>query len=106
MAKDSELKVEIENEELVLRVGISALCMAVRQCQIIYNAVMDANGDEAAVEITDEAVFAKEILSALMVEEEDGSTLVHQMLDSAAECAIEQGCEGIEFHKTKDEDDS
>ena len=106
MAKDTELEVKIENEELVIRVGISTLCTAVRQCQVIDHAVMDADGDEGAVEITDEAVFAKEILHALEQEEEDGSTPVHRMLDAAANWAIEQGCEGIEFHETRDEDDA
>jgi len=104
--KTTGLEVKIENEELVIRLGISALCTAVRQCSIIDSAVMDADGDEGAVEITDEMVFAQAILEALEREEEDGSTPVHQMLDSAAEYAIEQGCEGIEFHETKDEDDA
>lgn len=104
MAKDTELSVKIENEELVIRVGISTLCTAVRQCQAIDYAVMEADGDESAVEITDEAVFAQAILDALNDEEEDGSTPVHRLLDAAANEAIEQGCEGIEFHETKDAD--
>ena len=49
-------------------------------------------------EITDETVFAQAICDALEDEEEDGSTPVHRLLDAAADSAIEQGCEGIEFH--------
>lgn len=104
MPKDAELSVKIENDELVIRVGISTLCTAVRQCPVVDYAVMEADGDECAVEITDEAVFAKAILDALNDEEEDGSTRVHRMLDSAANEAIEHGCEGIEFHEIKDDD--
>lgn len=103
MAKDTELIVNIENDELVIRVGISTLCKAVRQCQVIDYAVMEADGDEYVVEITDETVFANAILDALNDEEEDGSTPVHRLLDAAANEAIEQGCEGIEFHETKDD---
>lgn len=105
MAKNTELSVKIEDEELVIRVGISILCKAVRQCQVIDYAVMEADGDESVVEITDEAVFANAILDALNEEEEDGSTPVHRMFDAAANEAIEQGCEGIEFHE-RDEDDN
>lgn len=97
MAKDTALSVEIENDELVIRVGISTLCKAVRQCPVIDYAVMEADGDEDAVKITDEAVFAEAIRDALHEEEEDGSTPVHRLLDAAANEAIEQDCEGIEF---------
>lgn len=105
MAKDTELSAKIEKEELVIRVGISTLCRAVRQCPVIDHAVMEANGDESAVEITDEAVFAQAILESLQAEEEDGSTPVHRLLDDAANEAIEQGCEGIEFHDREDDDE-
>lgn len=104
MAKEAELSVKIENEELVIRVGISTLCKAVRQSPSIDNAVMEAGCDESVVEITDEAVFAEAILGALNDEEEDGSTPVHRLLDAAAESAIEQGCEGIEFHERNEDD--
>jgi len=97
VAKDTELSVNIVDDELVIRVGISTLCTAVRQCEVIDHAVMDADDDESAVEITDEAVFAQAIRDALKDEEEDGSTPVHRLLDAAANEAIEQGCEGIEF---------
>ena len=96
--KNAGLEVKIENEELVIRVGISTLCKAVRQCPSISDAVMEADCDESVVEITDETVFAQAICDALEDEEEDGSTPVHRLLDAAADSAIEQGCEGIEFH--------
>ena len=100
MAKDTELSVKIENEELVIRIGISALAFAVRRGPYIDQIVMDQGGDEDAVKITDEGVFAQAILESLHDEEEDGSTRVHRMLDDAAEYSIENGCEGIEIRES------
>jgi hypothetical protein len=95
--ENAELEVKIENDELVIHIGISTLCASVRNCSVIDEAVMNADGDESSVVIYDETVFATGIISALGREEEDGSTLIHRMLDNAAESAIESGCEGIEF---------
>ena len=97
MAKDAELSLKIEDEELVIRIGISTLAFAATKGPYFDNIVMDHDCDEDAVKVTDEAEFAKSILAALEEEEEDGSTRVHKMLDSAAEFACEQGYEGIEI---------
>ena len=54
-----------------------------------------AAADGAECKVTDEAA----ILQELRHEEEDGTTLVHIMLDKAAERAVENGAEGIELPK-------
>jgi hypothetical protein len=58
---------------------------------------MDHDGDESAVEITNEPVFINAVVDGMKAEEEDGTTCVHRMFDAAAEWTIEQGCEGIEI---------
>lgn len=94
---DQELKIEIQNDELIIRIGISTLAVAARNCQYCDAIIMDHDADEEAVKITDEKVFAESILLALKREEEDGTTLVHKMLDSATEYVVEYGENGIEI---------
>lgn len=96
--KNTGLEISIAEDELIIRVGISTLCNAIRLCPYIDNFVMDHDGDESSVVINNELLFAKAIVAALEEEEEDGSTLVHRMLDTAAEAAIDDGCEGIDFY--------
>ena len=52
--------------------------------------------NEARLKITDKAAFLGEFVRQLQVEAEDGTTLVHRMLDTAFEWAVENGAEGIE----------
>lgn len=52
--------------------------------------------DFVHTKVTDADAFAEETRGALMAEEENGSTLLDRMLDSAAERAIGDGCEGVD----------
>lgn len=46
--------------------------------------------------VTDVNLAAKSIVNALNVEEENGTTPIHRMIDYAAEYALEQGYEGFD----------
>ena len=83
--RNQQLKVEIKAGRLEITIGVDLLCFAVE-----HGTGMDW------LKITDKDVFANEIRSALLSEEEDGSTPVHRMLDAAASEAAEQGAEGCE----------
>lgn len=83
--RNPPLKVEIENGRLEITIGVDLLCFAVE-----HGPGMDW------LTITDNDVFANEIMSALLIEEEDGSTPVHRMLDAAANEACEKGAAGCE----------
>jgi hypothetical protein len=48
------------------------------------------------IKITDSKIFAKELVRTLNDEEEDGTTAIHRMIDSAIFKAYENGAEGIE----------
>ena len=52
---------------------------------------------EQTVKVTDATEFIKAVSSEINEEEEDGTTLIHIMLDSAIKRAIENGCEGVEL---------
>lgn len=83
--------VEIKDGKLVITIGIEALVFGVT-----HGAYFDNLPEGEAPEVTDAALFAQAICDALTEEEEDGSTLVHRMLDKAAENAIEDGCDGVD----------
>ena len=83
--RNQPLQVEIKEGRLEITIGIDLLCFAVEH----------GSGMEWLT-VTDKDVFAKEILSALRSEEEDGSTPVHRMFDAAATEACEQGADGCE----------
>ncbi len=93
---DLEMKplvVAVEGDHLVIRVGVGTLATAVKydpQMQV-YDEGLD---DFFSPEVLDETVWANEVSHALSQEEEDGTTLVHRMLDKAAAQALENGGEG------------
>lgn len=79
--------VKIEGDEIVIRVPIDATPFAAGY------AMLRAWGQEYPV--TDARVFAAELVRELRKEEEDGTTLVHTMLDKAVLNAVENGAEGV-----------
>ena len=83
MSKDKPLTVEIVDGVLNISLGIDILCFAT-QSEIYDFKIVDNNG------------FSNDIINELLSEEEDGTTLVHRMLDEAANNAIENGSEYIE----------
>ena len=88
------LSVEIEGNELVIRIGLDTLAVAVEYDPQLQ--VYDDDLDEYfGPKVTNESKWAKEIVHALNSEEEGGTTLVHLMLDNAAMQALESGAEGI-----------
>jgi len=92
--KDLALNTRIENDQLVITVGISVLAFASKE----------KNGgplDDKKFKIINENHWAKDVLRALNHESETGETLVTKMLDGAYEEAINDGAEGVEYKKVK-----
>jgi hypothetical protein len=80
MSKDQPLRIGIENDELVVRIGISALAFGMKA------------GDEWGGEIIeDELQFAKDVARELEREDEAGSTEFHLLLDRLGNKAVENG---------------
>jgi len=92
--KDRLLSVKLDGDELVIRIGISALAFAAIHAPQLEHFDDEAN-EFRLPKITDERKFAEEVAIVLGQEEEDGTTLVHRMLDGAFLEAVEQGREGI-----------
>ena len=91
------LEVKLSDGKLIIEIDVPTLCFAATHGPYFDDIVAAADGAE--IRITNEQEFAKAILSELRQEEEDGTTLVHIMLDKAAEQAVENGAEGIELPK-------
>ncbi len=88
-SQDLPLDVKIVDGMLAIRGGIKTLAFAV-------------TAGEKGFRVTEALVAADDILRELRREQEDGTTVVHEMLDRAALAAWENGGEGF---SGVDEDD-
>lgn len=95
--RDQQLQIEIVDGRLVISIGVDLLVGAVLECPAI---------DSGEFEVADVDVFAREIAIELEAERsDDGTNLVHQAFDRAAELAIEDGCDGVIEVAAKDAGD-
>jgi hypothetical protein len=96
---DARLRCRIVGKQLVISIGIDTLAHALRVGPVGGEITRDDEHpdgwDESKLRVTDPAVFAKEVVHALMDEAEDGSSPVTNLLDRAFRDAIENGAEGI-----------
>jgi len=80
---ESPLRVNIENRELVIRVGIN------------YLDGHEAHDSIPALKFDDRLQWVRDVICEIEQEEEDGSTPLTMMLDAAMEAALENGSIGI-----------
>lgn len=96
MNRHDPLKCYINDGVLTMAIGVECLAMAIKFNPELteYN---DKTGEWVEPEVTDADKFAVEIMHAVQQESEDGTTLIHIALDTAAMNAIEDGAEGIKL---------
>lgn len=92
------LSVDIVHGRVVIAIGIDALMTAVDGGP--------HSPEDLGYRIDDRDGFAGEILSALLDEEEDGTTLVHTMLDTATEMALDAGSICVTYIEDIDDEDA
>jgi hypothetical protein len=97
---DEPLKVEIVGGRLLISIGVNCLAHAIELCPSLSQHD-EKTGEFHDPVITDPLLFAREIRTVLLQEEEDGTTAVHRMLDHSAMTAIENGAEGIHLPNAK-----
>jgi len=82
--KDTPLQCRIEEDCLVIRIGISTLVFAAGEaldgCKII-----------------DEAQWAKDVVCEMNNENEIGETIVTDMIDRATNMALDNGSEAVDY---------
>ena len=93
--RDTPLTIEVAGDEMVIRIGIDTLMVAVRGGD---------DWDDETMTILDADAFAAEIAHALEHnEQEDGTTDVHLAIDRAALHAFENGSEAVRLSGEEDE---
>lgn len=86
-SRDRPLTIEIADGQLVIRIGVDALMVAVRAGD---------DWDDDTMTIVDADAFAVEIAHSLEHnEQEDGTTDVHLAIDRAAMDAVESGSDAV-----------
>lgn len=88
---EQPLQVKIEAGRLVISIGVITLGEA------LVGPMSPLKRDAPHAKITDHAEFAREVVNALNDESEDGTTLVHTMLDGVAREFLENGADGVDF---------
>jgi hypothetical protein len=101
MNRHDPLKIAIEDGVLTMRIGVEVIAKAVKLDPDLSEYDQQA-GEWREPEITNVDKFASEVMRALASESEDGTTLVHVAIDTAAMNAIENGAEGIKLPSDDD----
>jgi hypothetical protein len=94
--KNRPLTVSVENDEVVIRIGVDVLAEAAELSPVFE---WDDDKDESKLKVTDKKEFAKSVVEALWDEGEVGNTLVTEMFDKAFEYVSEQGLDGFDVDK-------
>ncbi len=90
--KDAPLSCRIEGNQLIISIGISTLAFSANKgedmCELF---------ESGAIKIVNEKQFAKDVWYELGREDEDGSTMLTDLLDKAVREAVDRGSAGIEY---------
>ena len=86
--KNKNLTAEVKEDVLSISVGIETLCHA---CQV------GRRYGIGEIKITNVKLFIENFVRQLESEEADGSTLMHQMFDSAVTEMLENGEHGVDL---------
>jgi hypothetical protein len=92
----SPLEVSVKNGAIIISIGAAALAQAFEESEYAKPYDVEANSWVAKFKVTDHEEFAREVARALQVEEEDGTTMLHLLLDQACVEAVEAGGLGVE----------
>lgn len=95
--KDQPLKVSIEDEELVIRVGIGTTAFAANESDVFKPYDLEKGDWVQKFKVTNPLEFAKDVKRAMLAEAEDGSSPLSRFLDKMNEAALDDGSTGVEF---------
>jgi hypothetical protein len=92
---DAPLDAKIEGSQLVIRIGINTLAFAAEHCPRFYD--NEKGADPPYVKVTDKRELARDVVRALLHEQEDGTTPLCILLDDAFEFAYGDGSLGFYY---------
>lgn len=76
---------------LTIEIDVDTLKVAAERHEQFWQPITD----KVALVVKDATLFARDVKSALLVEEEDGSTPITRMIDDAITYAVEQGSDAL-----------
>ena len=85
------LSVALEDDALVIRIGVQTLAHAVTYSEWAHDYENDAGDYFRTFAITDAPTFADDVRHAMLDEREDGSTPLSDFLDKMTQAAVEDG---------------
>lgn len=88
---DTPLKVAIEGEELVVRIGLDTLAFSAEHCPRLFDYDKHVNTGPPYCKVVDKAELARDVMRAFLDEEEDGSTPLSDCFDDAIVAAMDDG---------------
>ncbi len=91
--KDTPLQVNIEDGQLVIRIGVDTLAF----CALAKHGGPLAENER----VTDSTQFTEDVITELVREEENGDTPLTALLDEMIRMATENGCIAIRTLKRK-----
>ncbi len=93
---DAPLTVDIEDDEIVIRIGIGTLAWAFDRMEENNPWSADKRDFVQKWRVSDPKEFARDVVGELTNEEEDGSHPLNRLLDQVCNAAVDQGSLGIE----------
>lgn len=91
LRKSERLQVSVEDNELVIRIGVDTLAFAFEHSDYNYKWNDDLNAFVKELQVERPGEFALDVLQELVREAEDGSTILTRLLDEACIKAVENG---------------
>lgn len=89
--------------EAVIADGCIVISLPIKNLPMAVKLGSDIMAIDPPLRVTDAKALAKEMVSALNAEDEEGTTAIHRLFDQAVSDAAEQGAEGIEPAPEEDE---
>jgi hypothetical protein len=85
----SAMRCGVEHDEIVIRIGLGTLRQAAEHCPLLYD--HDKKPDLPYVKVIDQNELARDVVRAMMHEEEDGSTPLSDLFDKSIVDAWDDG---------------
>lgn len=94
--RDRPLQACIQDDQLVIRIGLETLKFAAEHCPLFYDGTVE-NCDPPYTKIKDARELAKDVKRELFREREDGSSPIRDLLDEAIMAACEDGSLAFDY---------
>ena len=93
--KKAPLRCKLIGDKVVIDVGIDTIAFVFENGD--NNNPFNEKADDYVRQYTvvDKKQFAKDVIDAMLLEEEDGSSMLTKLFDDATEAAVESGSNGI-----------